>query len=297
MISQLLDNFYQFLLLERGLSQNTVEAYSIDLVKFYNFLRKTKIQDIKEITPKHIEDFLYELAINGLSPRSRARVLTSIKTFFRFLIYSGKLDKNPASLIEAPRFPKKLPQVLNLTEVERLLKTPDTSNPKGLRDKAMLELLYATGLRVSELVKIKLNQINLEAGYVLIMGKGSKERLIPISRHAQEAIEDYLKKGRPYLLGQKHSPYVFLGYKGKPLTRQGFWEIIKRYALKAGINKSISPHTLRHSFATHLLERGADLRSVQTMLGHASVITTQIYTHITREFLKRNYEKFHPRAK
>ncbi len=293
----LLDVFYQFLLLERGLSRNTVAAYASDLMKFQAYLKKKGIKDIQVVTTEDIENFLYTLAQQGLSARSRARALTAVKTFFRFLIYNGRLDKNPASLVEAPRFGQKLPQVLSLEEVERLLTAPDISTPKGLRDKAMLELLYATGVRVSELVQLRLNQVNLEVGYVLIVGKGGKERFVPIGRKAQEALEIYLQKGRPHLLKNKTSPYLFLGYKGQPLTRQGFWEIIKRYALAAGIAKPISPHTLRHSFATHLLQRGADLRSVQTMLGHASVITTQIYTHITKEHLKKSYVKFHPRAK
>ncbi len=293
----LLDAFYQFLLLERGLSRNTVAAYASDLMKFQLYLKGKGIKDVQVVTTKDIENFLYTLAQQGLSARSRARALTAVKTFFRFLIYNGRLDKNPASLVEAPRFGQKLPQVLSLEEVERLLTAPDISTPKGLRDKAMLELLYATGVRVSELVQLRLNQVNLEVGYVLIVGKGEKERFVPIGRKAQEALEIYLQKGRPHLLKNKTSPYLFLGYKGQPLTRQGFWEIIKRYALAAGIAKPISPHTLRHSFATHLLQRGADLRSVQTMLGHASVITTQIYTHITKEHLKKSYVKFHPRAK
>jgi len=186
--------------------------------------------------------------------------------------------------------------VLSLEEVERLLEQPDISQPKGLRDKAMLELLYATGLRVSELVFLKLNQINLEVGYVSVMGKGAKERLIPMGRKAQQVLTQYLKHGRSNLL-KKPSPYLFIGYRGRPLTRQGFWEIIKRYVLKSGINKHISPHTLRHSFATHILERGADLRSVQTMLGHSSITTTQIYTHVTEKRLKEFYVRYHPRAK
>jgi integrase/recombinase XerD len=293
----LLDAFYQFLLLERGFSQNTVVAYSSDLKKFQLYLKKKGIESIQAITPEDIEDFLYILAEQGLSARSRARVLAAIKTFFRFLVYDGKLNKNPASLIESPRFGKKLPQVLSLEEVERLLAAPDINTPKGMRDKAMLELLYATGVRVSELVKIKINQLNLEAGYILVVGKGGKERLVPIGRKAQNALKFYLQKGRPHFLKNKTSPYLFLGYKGQPLTRQGFWEIIKYYALAVGIAKPISPHTLRHSFATHLLQRGADLRSIQTMLGHTSVITTQIYTHITKEYLKKSYAQYHPRAK
>ncbi|MDL1971463.1 MAG: site-specific tyrosine recombinase XerD [Candidatus Desulfofervidaceae bacterium] len=295
-MDEIIDEFYQFLLLERGLSQRTVSAYASDLEKFREYLSKEE-KTLLTVETKDIEDFMYFLAQKGLSARTRARILAAIKTFFRFLILTGRLEINPAALMETPRFPHKLPQVLTLEEVERLLDAPDTSTARGLRDKAMLELLYATGLRVSELVKLKLNQLNLEVGYVFVMGKGAKERLVPIGTKAQEAIKRYLDEGRTKLLSTPSSLYLFIGYRGRPLTRQGFWEIIKRYTLQVGINKPVSPHTLRHSFATHLLERGADLRSVQTMLGHASVITTQIYTHVTNEHLRKIYAHFHPRAK
>jgi len=294
---ELIDEFYHFLLLERGLSQHTITAYAADLNKFLCFLEEKKIKSMLDVQPKDVDSFMYWLDENGLSPRSRARTLAAIKTFYRFLVFTKRLSTNPAILTTSPRFAKKLPQVLSLEEVERLLKQPDLTTPKGLRDKAMLELLYATGLRVSELVKLELNQLNLETGYLIVRGKGAKERLIPIGKTAIGALNVYLQRGRPLLLHSPLNPYLFIGYKGKPLTRQGFWEIIKRYILKAGIKKSISPHTLRHSFATHLLERGADLRSVQVMLGHASITTTEIYTHITKTHLKEIYVRYHPRAK
>ncbi len=296
MQDEIVDEFYQFLTLERGLSQHTIAAYASDLNKFQDYLSQKGIKDFTEVQTEEIEGFMYWLTLKRLSPRSRARILATIKTFFRFLVLTQRLESSPAVLIETPRFAKKLPQVLSLEEVERLLEQPDISQPKGLRDKAMLELLYATGLRVSELVLLKLNQINLEVGYVSVMGKGAKERLIPMGRKAQQVLTQYLKHGRSNLL-KKPSPYLFIGYRGRPLTRQGFWEIIKRYVLKSGINKHISPHTLRHSFATHILERGADLRSVQTMLGHSSITTTQIYTHVTEKRLKEFYVRYHPRAK
>lgn len=296
MQDEIVDEFYQFLTLERGLSQHTIAAYASDLNKFQDYLYQKGIKDFREVQTEEIEGFMYWLTLKRLSPRSRARILATIKTFFRFLVLTQRLESSPAVLIETPRFAKKLPQVLSLEEVERLLEQPDISQPKGLRDKAMLELLYATGLRVSELVLLKLNQINLEVGYVSVMGKGAKERLIPMGRKAQQVLTQYLKHGRSNLL-KKPSPYLFIGYRGRPLTRQGFWEIIKRYVLKSGINKHISPHTLRHSFATHILERGADLRSVQTMLGHSSITTTQIYTHVTEKRLKEFYVRYHPRAK
>ncbi len=296
MQDEIVDEFYQFLILERGLSQQTIAAYACDLNKFQDYLLQKGIEDFTKVQMREIEGFIHWLTQKKLSPRSRARVLATIKTFFRFLILSQRLETSPAVLIETPRFPKKLPQVLSLEEVERLLEQPDTTHPRGLRDKAMLELLYATGLRVSELVRLKLNQLNLEVGYISVVGKGAKERLVPVGRQAQQALTQYLKKGRAALL-KKPSSYLFIGYRGRPLTRQGFWEIIKKYAIKAGINKPISPHTLRHSFATHILERGADLRSVQTMLGHSSIATTQIYTHVTETKLKELYVRFHPRAK
>ena len=296
MQDEIVDEFYQFLTLERGLSQHTIAAYASDLNKFQDYLYQKGIKHFTEVQTEEIEGFMYWLTLKRLSPRSRARILATIKTFFRFLVLTQRLESSPAVLIETPRFAKKLPQVLSLEEVERLLEQPDISQPKGLRDKAMLELLYATGLRVSELVLLKLNQINLEVGYVSVMGKGAKERLIPMGRKAQQVLTQYLKHGRSNLL-KKPSPYLFIGYRGRPLTRQGFWEIIKRYVLKSGINKHISPHTLRHSFATHILERGADLRSVQTMLGHSSITTTQIYTHVTEKRLKEFYVRYHPRAK
>jgi len=293
---EIIDEFYQFLILERGLSQNTVVAYASDLNKFQDYLRQKGIEDFTKVQTREIEGFIHWLTQKKLSPRSRARVLATIKTFFRFLILSQRLETSPAVLIETPRFPKKLPQVLSLEEVERLLEQPDTTHPRGLRDKAMLELLYATGLRVSELVRLKLNQLNLEVGYISVIGKGAKERFVPVGRQAQQALTQYLKHGRFALL-KTPSSYLFIGYRGRPLTRQGFWEIIKKYAIKSGINKPISPHTLRHSFATHILERGADLRSVQTMLGHSSITTTQIYTHVTETRIKELYVRFHPRAK
>ena len=296
MQDEIVDEFYQFLILERGLSQHTIAAYACDLNKFQDYLRQKGIEDFTKVQMREIEGFIHWLTQKKLSPRSRARVLATIKTFFRFLILSQRLETSPAVLIETPRFPKKLPQVLSLEEVERLLEQPDTTHPRGLRDKAMLELLYATGLRVSELVRLKLNQLNLEVGYISVVGKGAKERLVPVGGQAQQALTQYLKKGRAALL-KKPSSYLFIGYRGRPLTRQGFWEIIKKYAIKSGINKPISPHTLRHSFATHILERGADLRSVQTMLGHSSIATTQIYTHVTETKLKELYVRFHPRAK
>ena len=215
--------------------------------------------------------------------------------FFRFLASEGYIKENPARLLEAPRLSRRLPDVLGTAEVERLLAQPDISTPMGKRDLAMLELLYATGLRVSELVGLKVLSINLEAGYVRTLGKGSKERLVPMGEKAMEAVTEYLSNGRSQLLKGANLPYLFLNLRGRPLTRQGFWKIIKKYGKKAGIQKEITPHSLRHSFASHLLDAGADLRSVQAMLGHEAISTTQIYTHVTKSKLKELHTKCHPR--
>jgi integrase/recombinase XerD len=239
-------------------------------------------------------DYVSSLA-GRLSVRSIARNLSALKMFYRFLVSEGKIETNPARLLSAPKLPRRLPGVLSTGEVERLLAQPDLNTGRGKRDKAMLELLYATGLRVSELVNLKITNVNMEAGYVRTVGKGSKERMVPMGAKALEALKEYVVQGRPAFLKRKSSSYLFLNARGKPLTRQGFWKTIKRIGLAAGIRKEIYPHSLRHSFASHLLERGADLRSVQIMLGHADISTTQIYTHVTRERLKQIHQKHHPR--
>ncbi|MGD8881538.1 MAG: site-specific tyrosine recombinase XerD, partial [Desulfobacterales bacterium] len=233
---------------------------------------------------------------SGLGARSRARHLVAIRGLYRFLHQEKILRHNPAKLIDLPKTSLKLPHVLSRYEIERLLEAPDTNKPLGVRDAAMLELLYAAGLRVSELINLKLQDINLEAGFVRIFGKGSKERIVPIGMHAREKINHYLKTARSMRLKQMSSPYLFIARAGKPMTRQGFWKLLRRYAILAGLNKKITPHSLRHSFASHLLEGGADLRAVQIMLGHVDISTTQIYTHVTREHLKKLHKKFHPRG-
>ena len=231
----------------------------------------------------------------GLSPRSVARNISAIKTFYRYLVFDGKIEGSPSRLMEAPKLARRLPDVLSREEVDRLLSQPDPSTPAGRRDQAMLELLYATGLRVSELVHLRLRDVNLEAGYVRTMGKGGKERLVPMGEKAVHSLKTYIADGRGKLDKGSGSPYLFLNFRKKPLTRQGFWKILKAYGVKALITKNITPHGIRHSFASHLLEGGADLRSVQVMLGHADISTTQIYTHVTREHLRDLHEKYHPR--
>jgi len=289
----LVDQYISYLRVEKGLAQNTIESYSRDLLRFLRFLEKRGRSPL-QVTREDLTAYLS--ALDGkLSTRSVARNLSSLKMFFRFLVIDGKIKNSPARLLQTPKLPLRLPKILSRKEVDLFLSQPDTADHRGQRDKAMLELLYATGLRVSELVGLMIANINLEAGFVRTMGKGSKERIVPMGSKALDALEDYIKDGRGRFLKKGRSPYLFLNLRGRRLTRQGFWKIIKGYALSAGFKKEVTPHSLRHSFASHLLEGGADLRSVQMMLGHADISTTQIYTHVTRERLKAIHEKYHPR--
>ncbi len=294
-MDQYLDLFLNYLVVERGLSANTLDAYGRDLARYLDFLQKSGVDDVDRITPPLILRFLAELKQNSLSARSRARVLVSLRMFHRFLHAEGVAAGNPADRVEAPRSIKSLPHTLSPAEVERLLAAPKGEDNLDYRDRAMLELLYATGLRVSELIAIKLSDLQLDVGYLVAFGKRSKQRIVPIGEVAIEALQDYLRLARPFLCRDRGCPVVFLNRSGEGLTRQGFWKIIKRRSTQAGIAKNITPHTLRHSFATHLLDNGADLRSVQTMLGHADISTTQIYTHVTRERLKKIHGIHHPR--
>jgi integrase/recombinase XerD len=291
--NELIDQFINHLRIERGLSDNTINSYSRDLIRFVKYLDQKKISPLK-VRREDIGNYLGSLR-KDLSARSIARNLSAIKMFFKFLISEGRLKDSPARLLESIKLPTRLPEILSRKEVDLLLSQPDPTLNLGQRDKAMLELLYATGLRVSELIGLHLININLEAGYVRTIGKGSKERIIPMGEIAMKAIRDYISDGRASLLKGKNIPYLFVNSRGKPISRQGFWKIIKKYGIMAGIKKKITPHRLRHSFASHLLEGGADLRSVQVMLGHSDISTTQIYTHISRERLKQVHEKYHPR--
>jgi integrase/recombinase XerD len=295
-LDTLIDQFLNYLLVEKGLSQKTIEAYSRDIIRYCNFLTANKATAFSEEDTLFILKHLILLRKSGLGARSRARHLVAIRGLYRFLLQEKVLRHDPARLIDLPKSSLKLPHVLSINEIELLLEAPDIRKPLGVRDAAMLELLYAAGLRVSELISLKLQDINLEAGFVRIFGKGSKERIVPIGMPAKEKISLYLKAARS--LGLKHtpSPYLFIARAGKPMTRQGFWKLLRRHAMRAGLKKKIAPHCLRHSFASHLLEGGADLRAVQIMLGHADISTTQIYTHVTREHLKKLHKKFHPRG-
>jgi len=286
--------FLDFLSVEKGLSANTVLSYSRDVQKLFRFFRKEKINWLKAGEEDLIR-FIHHQSRAGLSPRSMARVISSLKSFYRFLVLDGILKKNPAVNLSSPKTWLALPKFLTVKEVESLLSQPEEENVRGIRDKAMLELLYATGLRASELVSLKIKDLNMEDGFLLCLGKGGKERLVPIGESAVEAVQKYRDEARPKLLKQT-SEFLFVTQRGGAFTRQGFWKLLKGYARKAGLDLKISPHILRHSFATHLLERGADLRSVQLMLGHSQITTTQIYTHVSRRRLRRVYDKFHPRA-
>ena len=283
------EKFLSYLRIERGLSQNTISSYKHDLEMYCRHLGRTTLLKSQ---PADVSSFLRYLYVQGLKPRSAARALATIRGLHKFLLLEKATTENPTSTVEAPRGFFPLPHFLNIEEVDRLLAAPDVTTPLGLRDRAMIEVLYATGLRVSELTGLRVDGVNLQSGFVRCFGKGSKERIVPLGQTACHAVEAYLKDGR----GEHASETLFLTPRGAPLTRFEFWEILKRYAAKAEIQKNISPHVLRHSFATHLLDRGADLRAVQMMLGHEDISTTQIYTHVIRERLKQIYKSYHPRA-
>ena len=292
----LIDQYLNYLLVEKGLSKKTLEAYSRDLARYHIFLLDNKATNVSDSDTPMILKHLIALRDSGLGARSRARHLVSLRGFYRFLVQENVIDRDPTRLVDLPKISLKLPDVLSVEEVKHLLDMPDPKTPLGARDAAMVELLYAAGLQVSELVNLKLQDINLEAGYVRAFGKGSKERVVPIGYYAKQTITHYLESSRNLLIKKLISPYLFVARAGKPMTRQGFWKLLRRYAQKAGLVKKISPHSLRHSFATHLLEGGADLRAVQVMLGHVDISTTQIYTHVAKDHLKDMHAKYHPRG-
>jgi integrase/recombinase XerD len=289
-----LDLFLSHLSVERGLSANTLSAYGNDLQEAIRYFKGIGISSWILVERDHVLAYLEWMGEN-LTQRSKARRLAALRSFFKFMEVDGKILKNPTSQVRAPKFDSSLPKVLCASEVEALLDRPDVSTPLGQRDKAMLELFYATGLRVSELTDLTSQQVHLDAGYLVVRGKGDKERLVPMGEWASEALRAYLEDGRARMTKKTVSQHVFVNRRGKNLTRQGVWKIIKQYALLAGIKQNLTPHMLRHSFATHLLENGADLRSLQSMLGHVDISTTQIYTHVARARLKEIHQKFHPR--
>lgn len=294
--SHYLDLFLDHLRVERGLAANTMEAYGRDVRRFLDFITAKGLSRLESAGQSTIMSHLLSLSEADVGARSRARALSALKGFFAFLVREGLTKQDPAADVESPRSRASLPQPLSVDEVESFLAAPNVDTLGGLRDKAMLEVLYATGLRVSELVGLEVGQVNLEIGYVRTMGKGSKERLVPLGDTAKAWAQRYLDEGRDRFLGCSASPYLFLSRHGTKLSRQYFWRKVRDYSHEAGIHKKISPHSLRHSFATHLLAHGADLRSVQMMLGHADISTTEIYTHVTRERLKKIHQDYHPRA-
>lgn len=291
-----LKNFIHYLIVEKGMAQNSIMAYERDLKSYILYLKNVEsVNSLNNVLRVHIVQFLRFLKEQGKSSKTLARHIASVRAFHQFLLREKATDQDPSVQIETPRIERSLPHVLSLQEVERLLDAPKLDDHFGIRDKAMLELLYATGIRVSELIALEMDNVQLTMGFVRC--NGNKERIIPIGRAASDAIKYYLDHGRPRFISTKHQDHaLFLNHQGKRLTRQGFWKILKKLAMEAGINKELTPHTLRHSFATHLLENGADLRAVQEMLGHADISTTQIYTNVKKTKLKDVYSKFHPRA-
>lgn len=295
-MEQLIDNFLDHLTIERGLAANTRAAYRTDLAQFTTFLHQRGIRQLNNADRQHITDYLLHRRKTGLSPRSLARHLAAIRMFCRFLAREKLLATDVTQTIDSPKLWRTLPHMLDYEEVGRLLAAPNTRTKFGLRDKAMLEFMYATGLRVSEVANIKLSDINFEAGFLRSVGKGSKERIVPVGKQAIEWIQRYLHETRSSFLKAGKLGEVFLSTRGRPLSRKTIWVHIKKYARTAGIKKNITPHTLRHSFATHLLDNGADLRVIQEMLGHADISTTQIYTHVDQGRVKEAHYRFHPRS-
>jgi integrase/recombinase XerD len=286
--------FLEYLTVEKGLARNTILSYARDVRKFLGFLKAGKLV-WNRVPEETIVRFIHRESRAGLSARSLARLISALRSFFKFLVLSGFVKKDPSSQLTTPSTWLSLPKFLTVKEVEELLRAPDDKKPHGVRDRAMLEVLYGSGLRVSELASLKLAEVNLGDGFLICRGKGGKERIVPLGRSACGAVAKYLAEVRPLVVSGERDE-LFLSRRGKPFTRQGLWKLIRQHARAAGLTAMISPHILRHSFATHLLERGADLRSVQLMLGHSQITTTQIYTHVSRERLRRVYDQFHPRA-
>jgi len=291
----LIDEYLVYLRDVRRMSPNTIESYARDLAGLAGFAAK-RDRSVEQLERQDLEAFVRQLMSTGLAPRSVARAVACVRGFYRFSAMEQKQESSPADDLRPPRAWAALPKFLSLEEVDRLLAEPDTATPRGLRDKTLIEVLYATGLRVSELIALRAGDLNLDEGYLTCIGKGDKQRMVPLGHEAADWVRRYIGEGRPALLKKKNSPWLFVNARdGGSLSRVGFWKVLKEYGLKAGITRDLSPHVLRHSFATHLLERGADLRMIQMMLGHADLSTTQIYTHVLEARLRTAYDKFHPR--
>lgn len=293
------ENYIHYLSIEKGLANNSIEAYLRDISRFFMFINdelKMDVSQIESISKEHLLKYFKQINIEGLSKRTQARYIASLKSYFRFLIREAVIKKDPTDIIDTPKKDKKLPDYLSIDEIERLLQSIDVTTTLGYRDRTMLEITYGAGLRVSELLSLKTEDINLELGFIRCYGKGNKERIIPIGEIALDFLNIYLANIRPKIQKNIKTKELFLNSRGKSMSRQGFFKILLNYGNKAGIKKHLSPHTLRHSFATHLLENGADLRSVQEMLGHSDISTTEIYTHLSMKQIKKVYDKTHPRA-
>ena len=295
-VNELISSFLDYCTVELGLAENSIKAYRADLQKFAEFLAKEKIRDLDSLNSERIVKFIMEGKKKGLATTSLSRGLVAVRVLFKYLEAEGLITTDITSHLDTPKLWKRLPDVLSIKDVEALIDAPDVSTDLGLRDRAILELAYACGARVQELVDLDVESVNPDFGYIRLRGKGKKERIVPIGRKAVEILKEYVKRVRPTLAGGKDTPRLFLSKRGNPLERHTIWKKIRKYALAAGIKASVSPHSLRHSFATHLLSGGADLRIVQEMLGHADISTTQIYTHIDKARLKAIHKKFHPRA-
>ncbi|ABD99744.1 site-specific tyrosine recombinase XerD [Ligilactobacillus salivarius] len=295
-INNILMDYLHYLKVERGLSENTINSYGIDFKLFLEYLRENEIPSFKQVNKEVIVNYMQSEKNNNKANSSILRSVSSLRKFFQYLAQEKIIEKDPMLLIDTPKKKQHLPQVLTKEEVEKLLRSPNTGQVLGLRDRAMLELMYATGLRISEIINLKLEDLHLTMGTLQTLGKGHKERIVPVGDEAIKWVNRYLEEARPKLLKQKRSNYLFLNFHGNNLTRQGVWKNLKAEVRKAGIQKNITPHTLRHSFATHILENGADLRIVQELLGHADISTTQIYTHLSNKQLADIYNRAHPRA-
>lgn len=295
-MQDVVDEYLRFIQIEKGLSENTIAAYRRDLNHYLNYLAAQKISNLDFIDRQIVQQWFGVLHDEGRSTKSIARFTSTIRSFHQFALREKYAAKDPTVLIETPKYERKLPDVLSIDEIDLLLTTPETSKNNGYRDRTMLELLYATGIRVSELINIEVKDVNLLMGFVKVFGKGNKERIIPLGETVIELLKTYIENVRPQLLKKQVTHTLFLNMQGKPLTRQGIWKIIKQTGAKAGIQKRLTPHTLRHSFATHLLENGADLRAVQEMLGHSDISTTQLYTHVSKTQIRKMYQQYHPRA-